>query len=590
MKISENWLREWVNPDLDSAALAHRLTMLGLEVDSVEPVAPALDQVVVGRVLDVQQHPNADRLSVCSVDVGESEPLSIVCGAANVKAGEQYPAALVGAVLPGGLKIKRSKLRGEVSAGMLCSAVEIGLAEAADGILPLGDIAAPGTPIVSALGLDDHVIDIDLTPNRADCFSVLGVARDIAASEKSRFDMPSIEPVASESDSVCPVQLGPGAGCARFVSRVIEDIDPNAETPLWLSEKLRRSGVRPISPVVDVTNYVMLELGQPMHGYDQSRLNGGLQTRRAEAGEELVLLDGQTVTLDPEVLVIADDRGAVALAGIMGGESTAVEAGTTSIVFESAWFDPDVIAGRARRFGLHTDASVRFERGVDPVHQSRAVERATALLIEIAGGRPGPITEQCLEAELPVSHPVVLRRQRLAELLGIEIPDSEVQALLEGLQLEVETQSDGWQVTPPSARFDIAIEADLIEEVVRLYGYGRIPSIPGSARTELGAVTETAIPLERVRATLVARGYQEAITYSFVDAAQDADFATGGESLTLSNPISSELSVMRQSLWPGLAGALKRCAPVGARHRPGSGGCRRAVRVPQYPIDPANAQ
>ncbi len=558
MKISEAWLREWVDPDLDSPALVHRLTMLGLEVDSVEPVAPALADVVVGRVLDVAAHPNADRLSVCSVDIGQAEPLSIVCGARNVRVGEQYPVALVGAVLPGGLKIKRSKIRGETSAGMLCSDVELGIAESTDGILPLGAAATPGQSIVSALALDDRIIDIDLTPNRADCFCVLGIARDIAASERLAFTEPRVPAVAPETETVFPVELGAGAGCARFCGRVIEDIDPRAQTPLWLRERLRRSGLRPISPVVDVTNFVMLELGQPMHGYDLAKLSGGIVTRRAEPDEELLLLDGQTVTLDPEVLVIADQGGAIAMAGIMGGLNTAVDEHTTSVFFESAFFNRDVIAGRARRAGLHTDASVRFERGVDPQNQVRAIERATTLLLEIAGGKPGPLIEVSQDDEIPVNTPVTLRRQRLANVLGVDIAAAEVRALLEGLGLSIEETPDGWSVTAPSARFDIEIEADLIEEVVRLYGYERIPSIPGTTTTRLGSASEFTVSMDRLRATLVARGYQEAITYSFVERQLDAALAAGAEALALSNPISSELSVMRQSLWPGLIGALKR--------------------------------
>lgn len=558
MKFSEAWLREWVDPDLDSPALIHRLTMLGLEVDGTQPVAPALDSVVVGKVLDVSGHPNADRLSVCSVDVGVSEPLSIVCGAANVQAGESYPAALNGAQLPGGLRIKRSKLRGVVSEGMLCSGVELGIAESADGILPLGDSAPPGTPIVTALQLDDRSIDVDLTPNRADCFSILGIARDVAASERLEIQAPEIQPVPPVVTNTFPVDLAAGAGCARFCGRVIEGIDPAAETPLWLRERLRRSGLRSISPVVDVTNFVMLELGQPMHGYDLAKLSGRIVTRRARDGETLVLLDGQAVDLDPDVLVIADDSGPIAMAGIMGGDGTAVGERTSNVFLESAWFDRDAIAGRARRFGLHTDASVRFERGVDPDQQARAIERATALLLSITGGRPGPLHEVCLEDEIPVPAAVELRRHRLADVLGIDIDAEHVRALLEGLDLAVDVTPTGWLVTPPSARFDIEIEADLIEEVARLFGYDRIPATPGSMTTTLGRMTESAVPLARLRTTLVARGYQEAITYSFVVRELDAVLAPGSEALALSNPISSELSVMRRSLWPGLLGALQR--------------------------------
>ncbi len=558
MKFSEAWLREWVDPDLDSAALTHRLTMLGLEVDGTESVAPALDGVVVGKVLDVSRHPNADRLSVCSVDVGGDEPLSIVCGAANVQAGESYPAALNGAVLPGGLRIKRSKLRGVVSEGMLCSGVELGIADTAAGILPLGDEAPPGMPITAALDLDDRMIDVDLTPNRADCFSILGIARDLAASERVGIQLPDISPVTPVVTTAFPVDLTASAGCARFCGRVIEGIDPQAHTPLWMRERLRRSGLRSISPVVDVTNFVMLELGQPMHGYDFAKLAEQIVTRRARSGETLVLLDGQTVTLDPEVLVIADASGPIAMAGIMGGDGTAVDERTTSVLLESAWFERNAIAGRARRFGLHTDASVRFERGVDPCHQARAIERATALLMAIAGGQPGPLQEVSLDDEIPVPVAVGLRRQRLAAVLGIEIEPERVRNLLEGLDLIVEAAPDGWLVTPPSARFDIEIEADLIEEVARLYGYDRIPALPGIMTATLGRMTESAVPLARLRATLVAREYQEAITYSFVDRNVDAALSPGADALALSNPISSELAVMRRSLWPGLLGALRR--------------------------------
>jgi len=557
MKISESWLREWVDPDLDSSALAHRLTMLGLEVNAVAPAAAPLDKVVVGEVEDVVPHPNADRLRVCRVNVGAADSLSIVCGATNVRAGGRYPVALVGAVLPGGLKIKSSKLRGEPSAGMLCSGVELGIAESADGLLELDARLTPGTPVGEALDLDDRIIDLDLTPNRADCFCVVGVARDLAAGECLAFREPDVAPVAAVSDTALPVELVAGAGCGRFAGRVIENIDSAATTPVWMQERLRRSGVRPISPVVDVTNFVMLELGQPLHAYDLDKLTDGIVVRRADAGETLVLLDGQEVTLDADVLVIADGSGAIAMGGIMGGDSTAVGAETTNVFLEAAFFAPDVIAGRSRRFGMHTDASLRFERGVDPAHQARAIERATGLLIDIAGGRPGPLVEQRLDAHLPVAKPVRLRKKRLAAVLGHEIANEKVQALLSGLSMAVVADADGWDVTPPPARFDIEIEADLIEEVVRLYGYDRIPEVPGDLKTELGRSTEFSVPIQRVRDTLVARGYQEAITYSFIDDGQLQSFGAEHPGLALTNPISSELAVMRQSLWPGLMQALQ---------------------------------
>jgi len=557
MKISESWLREWVNPDLDSAALAHRLTMLGLEVDRVEAAAEGMDNIVVGEVLDVTAHPNADRLSLCRVDVGQAKPLAIVCGAANVRAGTRYPTALVGARLPGGLEISRSKIRGEISEGMLCSAVELKLAESADGILELDDSAGIGVPISDALGLDDHTIDIDLTPNRADCFSVLGVARDLAAGQRLEFDEPDGPDVGATIDEVFPVQLEDRAGCGRFVGRVIRNISATAETPLWMRERLRRSGIRPIQLIVDVTNFVMLELGQPLHAYDLEKLSGGIRVRRGLSDERVVLLGGQEVTVDPEVLVIADEGGAIAMAGIMGGEATAVSDATEHVYLESAFFVPEVIAGRARRFGMHTDASVRFERGVDPTHQARAVQRATELLLEIAGGDPGPLSEANSEDQLPTPEPIRLRTARLSAVLGIEIPAAEVEAILCGLKMEVQPKKDGWLVTPPSARFDINIEADLIEEVVRLYGYDRIPEIPGEFTVVLGSATESRVPMPRIRDALVTRGYREAMTYSFVAPTMDRALSGGLDGVTLSNPISSELGVMRQSLWPGLVQCLR---------------------------------
>lgn len=556
MKISETWLREWANPELDSDALADRLTMLGLEVDSIEPVGETLDEVVVGEVLEVAPHPNADRLSLCRVDVGAGEPLSIVCGASNVRAGARYPTALVGARLPGGMTIRRSEIRGTASNGMLCSVSELGLADTAEGIMELDADAAIGQPVSTVIGLDDRVIDIDLTPNRADCFSVLGVARDLAAGERLAFSEPDVPKVKASIRDTFPVQLGARAGCERFVGRVIRNIDTNARTPLWMRERLRRSGIRAISPVVDVTNYVMVGLGQPLHGYDLDKLAGGIQVRRGNAGEKLVLLDGQEVTVDAEVLVIADASGAIGLAGIMGGQATAVSGATQNVFLESAFFVPDVIAGRARRFGMHSDAAVRFERGVDPDHQARAVEWATRLLLDIVGGEAGPVVEAVGEG-LPGAKPIKLRKARLSAVLGVELPDKEVRALLTGLHMGVKSGKDGWTVTAPSARFDIEIEADLIEEVVRLYGYDQIPEIRGSTSTVLGASTESRVPEERAWEVLAARGYQEAITYSFVAAELDRLFAIGGESIELSNPISSELSVMRRSLWPGLVGALQ---------------------------------
>ena len=557
MKLSEQWLREWVNPQGDTRMLADQLTMAGLEVDGIEPCAPTLDGVVVGKVLEKVQHPNADRLSVCKVDVGEKEPLQIVCGAANVYAGGFFPVATVGTTLPGNLKIKKSKLRGEESRGMLCSGVELGVSESADGLLELtGDFTA-GDSVVTALKLDDQVIEIDLTPNRADCFSVLGVARDVAAINALDFSEPVIEPVAVTGDATQEISIAPDDGCPAFAGRVIRNIDPNAQTPLWMTEKLRRAGVRPLHPVVDVTNYVMLELGQPMHAYDLSKLNGIVRARLATDGEKLTLLDDQEVTLHNDVMVIADDSGPIGMAGIMGGQSTAVVDGTTDIFLESAFFTPQVIAGRARHFGLHTDASLRFERGVDFSGQVRAIERATALILGIAGGSAGPVTDVREVTALPTRAAVELRRTRLARLLGISVADEEVQAIFARLGFAVEATTDGWRVTPTAARFDIEIEADLIEEVVRVHGYDRVPDVRLQGAALLAAVTETEVPVSRAANLLRDRGYSEAITYSFVDPDLQRLLLGEAAELTLANPISADQSVMRRSLLPGLLSAAR---------------------------------
>ena len=556
MKLSESWLREWVDPGLDSEALAHRLTMLGLEVDEVIPAAESIDNIVVGEVLEIAAHPDADKLSLCSVDIGESSPLAIVCGASNVRVGGRYPTAVVGARLPGGIKIKRAKIRGQVSEGMLCSTAELGLAENADGIMALDPDAVVGTPIGIALDLDDRIIDIDLTPNRADCFSVLGVARDIAAGQRIAFSEPDVAAVAPTIKDVIPVNIDDGAGCGRFVGRVVRGIEPDATIPVWMQERLRRCGIRPIHPVVDVTNYVMLEFGQPMHAYDLSRLTGSIDVRRGKDEEQLTLLDGQSVTVDPEVLVIADDSGAIGLAGIMGGQATGVSDDTQDVFLESAFFAPAAIAGRARRFGMHTDASMRFERGVDSAHQVRAIERATRLLLDITGGSPGPCIEVTGAEQLPDRQPIKLRKDRLSAVLGLVVPDPDVESLLAGLQMHVAAEAGGWLVTAPTARFDIEIEADLIEEIARLYGYDRIDEIPGTSVAALGHVTESRVPEKRVREALAARGYQEVVTYSFVAPDRDELFSCQRDRIGLSNPISSEMAVMRQSLWPGLVGGF----------------------------------
>ncbi len=557
MKISENWLREWVDPDLAADALLERLTLAGLEVDGAEPLGAALDGIVVGEVIEVAQHPDADRLSVCQVSDGRSR-VQVVCGAPNVRPGLRSPLALPGTRLPNGVKLRKTRLRGVESAGMLCSVAELDLGEESDGIMELAESAPAGQPLAELLGLPDTVIDIDLTPNRGDCFSVLGVAREVATFTGAPLRDPAVAAVEDRCDARHEIRVLDTTACPRFVGRVVRGIDASAKTPFWMREKLRRGGVRAIHPVVDVTNYILLEYGQPLHGYDLRRLSGALQVRLADEGEQLVLLDGREVALNGDVLVIADDSGPIGLAGIMGGLSTAVSAETVDVLLEGAFFAPAAVAGRSRRFGLHTDASMRFERGVDPAHQRRAIELATALLVEIAGGRPGPVVEVVDEQSLPAREPVALRRGRLAAVLGVELADGHVEGILERLGNRVEPGSDGWNVTPPSHRFDILIEEDLIEEVARVHGYDEIPEIRTRGAVALPVVTETVIGAPRIRSLMVDRGYHEVLTYSFVD--PDRQRAVLGEvgRLALANPISSELSVMRGSLLPGLLEALER--------------------------------
>jgi phenylalanyl-tRNA synthetase beta chain len=555
MKISEVWLREYVNPPGGTAALVHQLTMQGLEVEGVEPAGPALDGVVVGRVTSVESHPNADRLRVCRVDVGSSV-VQIVCGASNVRPDGLYPVALPGAILPGGTVIRKAALRGVESGGMLCSAAELGLGEGGkgEGLLELDPTVRPGSPAAEALMLPDSVLDLKITPNRADCFSVAGLARDLAAATGGTFAGAQIQPVEAAVDSRFPVEVQSPEDSPAFGLRVILGIRADATSPCWLRERLRRSGIRSIHPAVDVTNLVMLELGQPLHAYDLDRVRDRLIVRRARPGEPLSLLSGDEVSLDGDFLVIADASGAIGLAGIMGGSTTAVSGATVNVLLEAAFFAPQVVAGRARRLGLQTDAATRFERGVDPTGQKRALDRATELLLAIAGGRPGPLQ---ITGAVPGPRPaVMLRRERIARLLGAEIADAEVTGILGRLGTQVRSAPEGWQVTPPAFRFDVAIEVDLIEEIARIHGYDRIMPRKGLQATSLGEAPAGQVGGDVLRAALVQRGYQEAITYSFVDARLDSLLAGGRAGLALANPLSADLAVMRQSLWPGLLQAL----------------------------------
>lgn len=551
MKFPASWLREWTDPDLAVEELAERLTLAGHEVKSIETEGETLEGVVVGEVLEFQQHPNADRLSLCRVTNG-SEEFQVVCGAPNLVTGMKSPLALPGVKLPNGVKLRRSKIRGVESNGMLCSARELGLGDDAAGIIHLPDDAPTGADLAGYLELPDRVLDIDLTPNRGDCFSILGMARDVSALTGAALKSADVPPVPPAIDDVHPVEIGDPRVCPRFAGRVVRSIDPDARTPAWMAERLRRGGLRPIHPVVDVTNYVMLELGQPLHAYDLDRLQGAIRPRFAKDGETVTLLDEREARLSADTIVISDDSGAIGLAGIMGGLSTAVTSATTSVFFEAAYWPPSLMAGRARSYNLHTDASLRFERGVDPAGQARAVERAAQLLLQIAGGTAGPVDDTAFPAEVPARSAVRLTGARLRIVLGTEIASPAVSDYLRGLGLAVEEAEGGWTVTPPSFRFDLCIEDDLVEEVARVHGYDRIPETTAIAALPLRPLTERRVDLDRVADTLVARDYQEVITWSFIDPAAHRRFGGDAPALELANPISSELSVMRASLWPGM--------------------------------------
>ena len=557
MRFSEAWLREWVNPAITTEALADQLSMAGLEVDSVVPAAPAFSGVVVGEVLTREQHPDADKLSVCSVNTGGDAPAQIVCGANNVAAGMKVAVARVGAKLPSDFKIKKATLRGVQSLGMICSASELGLAESSDGILPLPADAPVGSDLRDYLALDDQCIDVDLTPDRADCLSVAGIAREVGVLNRVPVSVPQIGAVGPGIDEAFAVDLQAEAACPRYLCRIVRGIDAAARTPDWMVEKLRRSGIRAISPVVDITNYVLLELGQPMHGFDLDRLEGGIVVRMAEAGERLRLLDGSEALLRADTLVIADQRRALAMAGIMGGEDSGVSDATKNVLLESAFFTPLAIAGKARSYGLHTDSSHRFERGVDFKLQRLAIERATALMRAIVGGQAGPITEVTSDGHLPRREPILLRRTRVQRLLGVAIEDAIIADILARLAMQVTVTDEGWSVIAPSARFDIAIEADLIEEIGRVYGYANIPASLSSAPVSIALRPEGEFNLGRAKQLLTHRGYHEAITYSFVSPELAALLTPETAPIKLANPISADMSDMRASLWPGLLQTLQ---------------------------------
>jgi phenylalanyl-tRNA synthetase beta chain len=562
MKFSESWLREWINPPLAREALFEQLTMAGLEVEGFEPVAASFSGVVVGEVLSVRRHPDADKLAVCEVSDG-TLTVQVVCGAPNVRAGLRTAFARVGAALPGDFVIRKAKLRGIESFGMLCSASELQIGDQADGIMELSADLVAGTDLRAALGLDDVIVELNLTPNRGDCLSIRGLAREAGVLNNMPVNVPPIPPVAPSHDQTFAVRLDDPAGCPRYLGRVISNVEIARPSPGWLQEKLRRSGIRSIDAVVDVTNYVLLELGQPMHAFDLRALDGGIEVRRARAGERLVLLDGRDVALDAQTLVIADAGGPLAIAGVMGGDRSGVTAQTTDVFLECAFFAPLSVAGTARRYGLHTEASHRYERGVDFALQRDALERATALLVEIVGGEPGPVTESVIVEHLPTRMPLQLRQQRLDTLVGIRIPASDVDAAFARLDFELRAREDSaaagltWTVVAPSHRFDIEREADLVEEVCRIYGYNRIPARRPVGEMTLQPVSLSAATETELRELLAGLGFQEAATFSFVEPSLQDLLDPGVEPLKLANPMSSEQSVMRTNLLPGLINALR---------------------------------
>jgi phenylalanyl-tRNA synthetase beta chain len=557
MKFSENWLRELVDVQADRAELAHALTMAGLEVEELTPLGDDLAGVVVAEIVAAEKHPEADRLQVCKVDAGQGEPLQIVCGAPNARVGIKVPLAMIGAQLPGGISIKAAKLRGVESSGMLCSARELGIDADASGLLELPAEAPVGQPLADYLGLPDASFELKLTPNRPDCLGLFGLAHDVAALFGSHVKTTAQAAMPVTSAARRGIRLEAGGDAPRYLGRIIEGIDPAAATPLWLAERLRRAGLRPISAVVDVTNYVMLELGQPLHAFDDDTLEGDIMVRHAQAGETLKILDGSEATLDPGFVLIADEQKGLAVAGIMGGYDSRVTDDTHNIFLESAHFAPAAIMGRARKLGLHTEASHRFERGVDPELPRRALERATELLLAIAGGEAGPVLVAENPADLPTPVAVTLRRTRLKRVLGVEVADAEVVRIFTALGMRVVVTADGWQITAPSSRFDIEREEDLIEEVARIFGYDNIPTATPAGALTLAVEPEARIGELALREQLAARGYCEAVNLSFVSADLLARWGFSDRLVRLANPLSADLAVMRPSLLPGLVEALR---------------------------------
>jgi phenylalanyl-tRNA synthetase beta chain len=556
MKLSEMWLREWVNPELTREQLCAQLTMAGLEIEEIIPVAEEFTNVVIGKILKVEKHPEAERLHICKVDVGRSEPLTIVCGAKNVKEGMKVPAALEGAQLANNTKIEFSEIRGVSSAGMLCSATELGLAEQSEGLLQLPHDAPVGHSVWEYLKLTDFIIDVSITPNRGDCLSIMGLAKEISALTSAQLHIPNIPTIQPAITDTLPVTIKTNIECPRYVGRVIRDVKADATTPMWLQERLRRGGIRCISPVVDVMNYVMLELGQPMHAFDLQKISQEIIVRLANKDEELTLLDGQTVKLNNQTLIIADKEKPLAIAGVMGGLDSAVTLLTKDIFLESAFFIPSCISKTAQRFGLGSDSSYRFERGIDPTLQKLAIERATELLLEITGGKPGPVIEELDTNTLPKPAKINLRSDRVAKILGVNIFDHEIESILQRLGFKCEKMSSDWTVTVPPRRSDVTLEIDLIEEIARLYGYIKIPQAQSFGLMQLHEQSEKKLEITPLRHALRDFGYNEVITYSFVSKKLQQLFDPGTLPKELVNPMTAEMAVMRTSLWPGLVDTL----------------------------------
>lgn len=555
MKISEKWLREWVNPPLDTAALAEQLTLAGFEVETVQRCDSGLAGVVVGVVEQCEPLAGSDHLHVCKVDAGNGPLLQVVCGAPNVRCGARYPYAPPGVVLPGDRHIEAAVIRGVQSAGMLCSAAELGLGDGTAGLLELDAGVAPGSDLISALALDDSVLEVAITPNRGDSMSIAGLARETGVLNRMEIAGPAITPVPATSARCRAVQLAAPEACPRYVGRIIDDLDLTRPSPSWMRERLRRAGVRSINVAVDITNYVMLELGQPMHAFDDAKLRGDIVVRFAGVGERLTFLDDYERELAPDMLAITDATGVVAMAGVMGGLATSISTSTRSVFLEAAFFAPAVIMGRARRLGMQTDAAQRFERGVDPELPVRAMERATALILSCCGGQAGPTVDTCNRAALPQPQAVTLRHARVNRLIGVDVPAESIADILRRLGFKAVAGAGNWQVTAPAFRFDVAIEADLIEEVARIHGYGQVPSRNLGGR--VGMHPDGPDPRIRDwRRVLVERGYLEAITFSFTDAGYQDLVLGAGEALALRNPIASDLGVMRRGLLPGLLGAV----------------------------------